>query len=520
MFFSNIKYKILISSALNICAGILTVFAFAPYDMWYMAIASLTIFFITYMHQSSKKTVFLQTYIYFCTFNMGTLWWISHILTTFGEMSKILAGIIIFIFSSYLSLLPCIASILSYHLANKKPFLKNLIIFPTLLVGANYLNGYLFTGFSWTDLGYTQVTSILKAYAPLLGVEGVCFVLFCIASNLSYFLIKKNQLCLIPIILLIVIAYWINSSINFVDKNNEQIKVALIQGNIKNETKWNKENIIPIYKTYYNLTQQNLDAQIIVWPESALPAFENDLENPEYGIAMVSDIDNLAKSNHLGLITGVQSYKINKNGSIDFYNGLIGIGLQDKAGKKNYVPGISNRYHKKHLVPLGEFIPFSDILRSLGPIFNMPMSSFTHGERKQQNIEVFGFKVASAICYEIIFNYELLDQVTKDTNFIVTISNDGWFNYTNGPFQHLAIAKMRALEFQKPILRATNNGITAVIDHKGKIVKEIPQNVIQTLKTTFEPTYGQTPFSKYGHLPMFVYILIILLYSTIKKYKH
>lgn len=516
MFFPNLKYKTLICFLINIIAGVITVFGFAPYNMWYMSLAGLVLLCITYSQQSTAWKAFFSVFVFCVVYNLGGLWWITHVLTSYGQMPIFLSSTIIFIGACYLAILPSLAGYVAHKFFPNKPIGKNIILLPILWVLADYVNGRLFTGFSWSNLGYTQIDSWLSGYAPLLGVEGVTLILLFLASNISYFLLRKKILCSIPVIFIFLVAYFLENYTEYVDVTNEEVSVALMQGNIPIETKWNPNNIAPTLNTYYNLTLANKDAQIIVWPESAVPALENDMENPELGLSVISDLDEFARNNNLGLITGIQYYDRDNDA---FYNGMIGIGITDKKGKNHYEYGKSNRYYKRHLVPLGEFVPFQNLLRKLGPIFNMPMSSFTRGSDEQPNIEVLGYKVASAICYEIIFNYELLNQVEKNTNMIVTISNDGWFNYTNGPYQHLAIARMRAKEFNKPVLRATNNGITAVIDYKGNIVKEIPQNVAFVLRTKVMPTYGETPFAKYGRLPMYFIILGSLFFSYFQRKK-
>ena len=259
--------------------------------------------------------------------------------------------------------------------------------------------------------------------------------------------------------------------------------------------------------------RSNLDTEIMVWPESAIPDLENNMEK----LKVLSMLDYEAKYNNIGLITGIQYYDVAKQ---QFFNSMLGIGVIDKKKERQYTFGEGNRYYKRHLVPIGEFVPFEWLLRQMGPIFNMPMSSFTRGSDVQENIMVQDLNVASAICYEMVYNNELRDQVNEKSNLIVTVSNDGWFNYTDAPMQHLYIARLRAKEFGKPVLRATNNGITAVIDHQGNIVKTIPANITATLRAEFRPTYGETPFSRFGSSFVYFYIGLTLLHTVIARLRY
>ena len=323
-------------------------------------------------------------------------------------------------------------------------------------------------------------------------------------SSISYSIFRKNFLALIMPSVLLLCSYFLGN-IQFVNQLNP-IKVALLQGNIDTELKWSPDMINPTLKTYYSLITDNLDSHIILMPESAIPALENLLERKQ----VISKMDEFAKSNNIGLITGFQYHNEKDN---KYYNGIIGLGVVDKAKTVMYKFGESNRYYKRHLVPIGEYLPLGDLVRSIGPIFNMPMNYFSHGAEKQPNIQSQGLNIASAICYEIIFNSELSTQINENTNIIATISNDGWFNGTNGPHQHLSIARMRAKEFGKPVMRATNNGITAVIDYDGNIISELPQNVTSSLKTVLRPTKGITPFCVYGKTPMIILCTLLLIYT-------
>jgi apolipoprotein N-acyltransferase len=494
----------------NFLAGFITVFGFAPYNYWFLPLLGLIVFFAYTLNQNTAKKYALAVFIFCFSFNLGTLWWINKILNGFGEMPFILSFLLVSLLSAYLSLFPTLAGYLSHKIHSKNPILKNIIAFPILWVCADYINAWMFTGFSWTNLGYTQIESPLGNYAPLLGCDGITYIMLITCSSISYSIFRKSILTLIlPSILLL--SSFLLGNIQFVNQLNP-IKVALLQGNIDTELKWSPDMINPTLKTYYSLITDNLDAHIILMPESAIPALENLLERKQ----VISKMDEFAKNNNIGLITGFQYHNEKEN---KYYNGIIGLGVVDKAKTIKYKFGEGNRYYKKHLVPIGEYLPLGDFVRMIGPIFNMPMNYFTHGAENQPNIQSQGLNIASAICYEIIFNSELSTQINENTNIIATISNDGWFNGTNGPHQHLSIARMRAKEFGKPVMRATNNGITAVIDHNGNIVNELPQNITSSLKEVLSPTIGITPFCLYGRIPMFILCGLFMFYSFYTKRK-
>ena len=172
---------------------------------------------------------------------------------------------------------------------------------------------------------------------------------------------------------------------------------------------------------------------------------------------------------------------------------------------------MEQRYHKHHLLPFGEFVPFENVLRPIAPFFNLPMSSFTPGDFIQPNIAANGKQLAPALCYEIIFNEQVRRNITDDTDFILTLSNDAWFGRSIGPLQHMEIARMRALELGKPVIRATNNGITAVTDYKGHIIAKVPQFETAVLRAEIPSIQGETPYRHLGTWPIYLWVVLSLL---------
>lgn len=210
------------------------------------------------------------------------------------------------------------------------------------------------------------------------------------------------------------------------------------------------------------------------------------------------------------MITGV----INRSDEGLYYNSVLAVG---QTGQ-DYSYNPEDRYHKHHLLPFGEFVPFEDILRPLAPFFNLPMSSFSRGAYVQPNVVANGKDFAAALCYEIIFNEQIRHNVNDDTDFILTLSNDAWFGDSIGPQQHMEIARMRALELGKPVIRSTNNGVTAITDYRGNIVAQIPQFETAVLTAEVESTDGQTPYHGVGRWPLYIWsVLGLLLAAWLRK---
>lgn len=511
MFHINSKYKLLTGCIISALAGFVTTLGFAPADMWYLSLAGIFSFGFVYAGNTTPRRSALTTLIFFFVMHMCAVSWLTSVMTGYGEMSYALAIGVLILFSLYLSLFPTLAGYAAHRLCTGMPTVRNLVLFPSLIVLAEIINSVLFTGFGWDLLGYTQIDSFFSAYAPLIGVQGMSLIMLIVIMGVVY-ACRRRYIghAVIPTVLIIFGLSMQNFEYTRV---GNPIKAALIQGNVSTSVHWNQDSVWEELEIYIQEMRSNLDTEIMVWPESAIPDLENNMEK----LKVLSMLDYEAKYNNIGLITGIQYYDVAKQ---QFFNSMLGIGVIDKKKERQYTFGEGNRYYKRHLVPIGEFVPFEWLLRQMGPIFNMPMSSFTRGSDVQENIMVQDLNVASAICYEMVYNNELRDQVNEKSNLIVTVSNDGWFNYTDAPMQHLYIARLRAKEFGKPVLRATNNGITAVIDHQGNIVKTIPANITATLRAEFRPTYGETPFSRFGSSFVYFYIGLTLLHTVIARLRY
>jgi apolipoprotein N-acyltransferase len=278
--------------------------------------------------------------------------------------------------------------------------------------------------------------------------------------------------------------------------------VAMVQGNIPQSLRWVPEQDASTMQTYLELTETVWNNDLIIWPEAAVPKLE-PLAQP-----YLTQLNERAFTENTALITGI----VNFNWETDeAWNNLIVLGKKTPdAAYPDYQYFHNNRFSKHHLLPVGEFVPFESLLRPLAPIFDLPMSSFSRGDFQQQNLVANGINLAPAICFEIAFPRQVTANINSDTDMIITVSNDAWFGNSHGPAQHLQIAQMRALELGRPVLRATNNGITAFIDHKGRINGRLPQFESANISAPVTSTKGFTP---YYHLQDFgVWFLVLVLF--------
>lgn len=375
-------------------------------------------------------------------------------------------------------------------------FFKNAFLLgflPAALVLADYIIGVLFTGFPWMYVGYTTVDSPFASFAPLVGVRGISLLFFICAGAIA--LAIERRYVYLPVAGFIFFVSIIIMGIKYVTPM-EPIKVAGIQGNIEQSIKWDPDHTIPSIKKYMNLTSPELGKNdVVIWPESAMPVYVQQI------VPLLDDLNFLANEQETALLMGIQRVTPNKHS----YNSMYVFGQS-----KNLFD--AQIYDKRQLVPFGEVVPFENLTRQLGSIFNFPMSSFSPGALDQEQIHIgkFDLKFIPALCYESIFPELMLSMHSDETNGIIMISNDSWYGDTRGPIEHLAIARMRSMEMQKPMIRVTNSGITAYIDELGAIVERLPSDEEGVLHMQYVPTSGTTPYAKGG-----IYIFIFMVLATI-----
>ncbi|TNI57409.1 apolipoprotein N-acyltransferase [Aeromonas dhakensis] len=481
----------LLTSLFAMASGAIAVLAFSPFNYWPLVIPSLLGLYAL-LDKATPKQAAWRGFGYAMGLFLPGLWWIHVSMTMFGGIALPVAFVLLAGLSAYLALYPTLACWLFARFFRERHWSRWLLAFPALWLMADWLRGWVMTGFPWLWFGYSQIDGPLKGFAPILGVQGITLALLLTASALWLLWQSRKPAWLLVPVALVGAAQGL-MQLNWVTRG-EPVKVALVQGNIEQSLKWDPEALVPTVRKYQDLSRENQDADIIVWPESAIPAIEKEMGN------YLESLDKAMKVNDTGLLAGIIHYDLEQQ---RFFNTVLGMGVQDAEGKESYYYQHKNRYYKYHLLPIGEFVPFEDLLRPIAPFFNLPMSSFSRGDEVQPNLIAKGLKFAAAICYEIIFPDEVRRNVQPDTDFLLTVSNDAWFGTSIGPWQHMEIARMRALELARPLLRDTNTGITIVTDIDGSIIAQIPQFEAGVLRTEVRPAHGVTPYLRFGSWPMY-----------------
>ncbi len=482
---------------LLLLAGLSNAFAYAPHHYTFIPLVTLPLLLILTQGAKSAKSAAIGGFIYGLGWFGAGISWVHVSIDQFGGLPLVASLALMGLLVAYLALFPALCSYLLVRFSQPRDWL---VSFPILWLLSEWLRSTLLTGFPWLSLGYSQLESPLAAFAPVIGEVGITFMMCLMAVLIKQLLQGEYRKSSAAGLTAIVVSAIALSSVQWINYTGETKSIALVQGNIKQEMRWAPENDEPTLLKYRDLTRQHYDADLVIWPEAAIPVLE-----PAAG-EKLRQLDNAFALNSTTLISGIIDYNFETR---DIYNTLIVLGLKEPSDDKgHYRYPHANRYNKHHLLPIGEFVPLEDILRPLAPIFDLPMSSFSRGDAVQTNLRANGINIVPAICYEIIFPRLVRQNITDQSDFILTVSNDAWFGDSAGPLQHLQIAQMRALEFARPVLRATNNGVTAIIDETGQISSQLPQFVAGVLRGEVKQVSGSTPYLTFGDWPLWGLSLI------------
>lgn len=491
--------------------GAMQVFAFSPFQHEWVIYPSFIGFYLLFEQvQKTTQRYFLVAFTFSFAFFIGTIHWVYVSMDLFGGMPIFVSVLLIILLCAYLALYPTLALWLSSRFLGLTKGLRYLLLIPVLWLISDWLRGYVLTGFPWSYLGYSHADTPLIGYAPVFGVQGVTLAIMIVCGALTL-LLQKHRIALnVILVTAIMVTGYLLKQLQYTLPQPAQM-VSLVQGNINQNDKWLPDQLYPSLFKYLDLSETGLDeqAELIIWPESAIAALELDMQK-----FLIPLSENLARQNKT-LITGIIGYTLDND---EYHNTIIALGKS--AQQNTYTLTGGNRYQKHQLLPIGEFVPFEDLLRPLAPYFNLPMSSFHRGDEIQTNLQTPQAQLASALCYEIAFPELLRKNINATTGMILTLSNDAWFGDSIGPDQHLQIARMRAIEFARPVLRVTNNGITAIFDSKGNELGRLPSNTAQVLSQQVRPALGKTPYQSYGSIPLYIYcclaLMAIFIYRKLK----
>jgi apolipoprotein N-acyltransferase len=412
------------------------------------------------------------------TFLAGT-YWLYHSVHLVGVAPLWIAAILML---GLVAIMACYSAALGYAVTRWSAAAGNLrwlALLPAGWVLAEWLRGWVLSGFPWLALGYSQLDTPLAGYAPMLGVYGVSLAVTVTAGGLLSLLLGTagQRVLAATVIVLVWVAGLVLERIEWTEPRSKSVSVALVQGAVPQSMKWQPGQREQTLRLYRELTEPHLGAGIIVWPEAALPALEQELR------PFLASLSARATRSGSSLVMGLLR-RDPVTGA--YYNAMAAWGPAEQW------------YYKRRLVPFGEFFPVPDAVREWMRLMNLPYSDFEAGAAEQPPLEAAGERLAPTICYEDAYASEQL-RLARQSTLLVNVTNDAWFGDSTAPHQHLDISRMRTLETGRPMLRATNDGITALIAHDGRLVATLPQFRAGVLTGVIEPRSGITPYMRFGN---------------------
>ena len=476
--------------------GALYSLAFAPFSYWPLGPPCLATLWWLWRDVPPRRAAWTGFAFGVGLFLAGTYWlYIS--IHGFGKAPIALALLLMF---GLVAIMGSYSAALGWLIARYEPRVGLWRLFAVLPAGwvlMEWFRGWFLSGFPWLAIGYSEIDTPLAGYAPVVGIYGVSFLAALTAGALCALVEGSRRRRYSPVV--VVAAIWAAGyplgQIEWTRTSGAPLSVALVQGAIPQDLKWEEDNRDHTLQVYRDLTRQALGTRIIVWPESALPVLYDD------AVPYLTGIYQDAERHGSDLVLGLIRY----DGADQRYrNGLVALARDEEW------------YYKRRLVPFGEFFPVPSWVRSWMRLQNLPYVDFMPGRSDQGVLDAAGEKLGATICYEDAYGVEQLD-VLRSATLLVNVSNDAWFGDSTAPHQHLQIARMRALEAGRWLMRATNNGVTAIIDPHGHVVARSRQFEPEVLKGEVVPRTGLTPYAALRNWPVLAICWLLLGLAAVRR---
>jgi apolipoprotein N-acyltransferase len=476
------------ADGLALIAGGILPLAFAPFGLFPVAFVSPLLLFLTW-REAEPRRAFLRGWLFgAAAFGAGVSW--IHESFQFSNIGLPIAVSLTVVFVAFLALYPALLGYAVRRFRRSSGQIDLLLVYPAAWTLVEWLRGWLFTGFTWLQLGYSQTDSPLAGFLPLTGIYGVSWLTALTASLALWAILGAKRERMASVILLVAIFAGGATlrGVPWTERAGADLKVVMVQGNVPQDEKWLPSMRQPTLERYLSHTRRHWDADLIVWPETAVPGLVPVMQ------PFIEALDAEARQHDTDVLFGIPAVDA---ASRRYLNSLVLVG------------GHRGVYHKRHLVPFGEYLPFDALLRPITESLGIPVANFSPGPKAQPLFKAGGYPVSASVCYEIAFGAEIIRSL-PEARFLVTVSNDAWFGNSIGPHQHLQIARARAAETGRYLLRATNTGITAIIAPDGSLVSRAAQFEVGVLSGRIEPRAGATPYVVWGDWPAVVIMLILI----------
>jgi apolipoprotein N-acyltransferase len=471
---------------------------FAPYGWWLIALLAPAALFALIRGLPPRRAGWTGAAFGVGLFAFGT-YWLYTCLHVFGLVPVWLTLILQAIFVAAMSMYLAAVCYLANRFWLKPGAIRDWLVLPTLWVLFEWLRGWLLSGFPWLSAGYAMIDSPLAGWAPLFGVYGVTWaaVTISVAINVAFMpgVSRARRASAVAVALALVIVP-LSAPRDWTHAVGPPIAVAAAQGAVPQDQKWQANNRDRTMERYLRLTDQAWGAQLIIWPEAALPVLSTEIKD------YLEKLKAQGRAHGADFAIGLVDYR---PAAKQYFNGIL---VLSDAG--------DGWYYKRHLVPYGEYFPVPAFVRSWLRLMSLPYDDFTAGTANQPLLSAAGQKLGMTICFEDAFGSQQLKSLRQAT-LLVNVTNNAWYGDSTAPHQHLQIARMRALEAGRFEVRAANDGITAVIDPHGKISAQLPQFKEAVLRANVQPMTGLTPYARLGNYPAVLIPMLMLAFAAWRR---
>jgi apolipoprotein N-acyltransferase len=462
---------------LCLAAGLALPLAFAPWAAYPLAWLALIPLLLISADPRPRRRFRRGLLFGLGLFGFG-LHWLLPTIHTFGHMPLALAVPTWVLLVAYCALYPAVFALAAGWLGGS-PAVRLGLVLPLLWAGLEALRGWAFTGFPWLSLGASQVPGPLGGWLPVVGSLGTGLAVAAVNGWLllaGRALFRRNwgpAAASVAAVAALVGAGGLVGNVAWTRAEGAPVAAALVQGNVPQTAKWDPERRAAILARYERLTRAHLGADLVVWPETAVPLFADRATGYLNGLA--TD----ARARGTTLLVGVPEREW-VAGAKRYYNTVLALGEHQ------------GRYRKRHLVPFGEYVPLRSIL-FFAEKFVPGEGTFVPGDSAEP-LSLDGYRAGLSICYEDAFPREVAATVRRGATVLVNVTNDAWFGRSIGPAQHAQLARVRAREMGRPMLRVANTGLTFAADHRGREVAAIPPDRPGVAEVTVRPRAGLTPY--------------------------
>jgi apolipoprotein N-acyltransferase len=473
-------------------AGALLACAYAPLGWWPLAILCPAVLIWLWQGETPRRAAWLGFWFNAATFAAGTYWlYIS--IHLFGNAPVWIA---LFLMIALVIIMGLYHALVGYCVARWLPaagLIRWLLGIPAGWLLIEWLRGWFPSGFPWLSLGYSQTDTWLASLAPVIGVYGISAVLLVSAGALAALIVGRGRQRAVASVVLVLpwIAGAALKSVEWTHPSGAPVSVAVLQGSIPQDEKWLARNRDTTLKLYRDLTVRALGHRLIVMPESAPPDLANNI------VPWIRELYGTAHAHGSGLVLGVVRAADDGNG---YFNSVLGLDERPSW------------YDKRHLVPFAEYFPVPAFVRSWLRLMSLPYSDFTAGDPDQPPLPAGGMSLGTTICYEDAYGSSMLEVLHEGpheslvpsvprpaADALVNVTNDAWFGHSTARYQHFQIARMRALEAQRFLIRAANDGVSAVVGPRGEVIARAPEFTPFVLESTVVPRLGLPPYARVGN---------------------